>query len=234
MPPVDWGSLAQRGADLYELYPPAVAAATISTLSSVARDEPAMTADMLAVLPQGARLHALEFRMKSPISLAAKIASRVESAAALVSVDEVQGEVTDLVRYTVVAPSSADVASNARASLEALVERGWEVRELEHSFVEGSPYKGLHAIVRHEASGRDVEVQFHSERAIALKDVCHVEYETMRDPSRGGEERLAAFDSMAASWADVDAPPGVDSLEVGGVRVRAKHYRRPAIQSKME
>ncbi len=223
-PPVAWGDPIPTATDLYSRFEPDVAAATIAALEDAATAEPAITADVITAAPAGCRMHGLEYRMKSPGSLAAKI-DKKSSELPYPTPHDISGRLTDFVRYTVVTTTDAAVADAAKTTLTVLIRRGWTIRELEHSFVDGNPYKGLHAIARHRSSDMDVEIQFHSERGIAVKDAHHADYEVMRDASQPRAARAAAFEKMAAAWDQVDAPAGVDGLVVGGIRVVEKEYR---------
>jgi hypothetical protein len=232
LPAVDWGPDPAGPAQLYERYPDPVAGAAVSSLRYLREVEPEMTADICWALPKDARPHGLAFRMKSPGSLARKIESRV----ALSDYDEVTTydvaeKMTDLVRYTGVASHPDEVVSMARSTLRRLKRRGWEVIEVEHSYVEGNPYKGLHTLVRDPRSGIAVEVQFHSEQSQAVKDRYHVEYEVARDLDQPPSVRAAADATMRRAWAEVPHPAGIEQLTVlAGVAVTAKSYpaRRPA------
>ena len=119
----------------------------------------------------------------------------------------------------------------ARSTLRRLKRRGWEVIEVEHSYVENNPYKGLHTLVRDPRSGIAVEVQFHSEQSQAVKDRYHVEYEVARDLDQPPAVRAAADNTMRQAWAEVAHPAGIEQLTVlAGVAVTARAYppRRPA------
>ncbi len=223
-PDGDWGPAIPSAADLYLTYDPDIASAAISALTHISRSEPAITADVVAAAPTGCRVHGLEYRMKSPAALAAKIAKKSRELP-YPSPEEVSTRLADVIRYTIVAPRGGEIVPTAVTMLSQLVKNGWAVRELEHSFVEGNPYKGLHAVVRDPGTSQDIEIQFHSEQGITIKEAQRSEYELMRDPNQPRSVRAAAFDRMAAAWGTVNTPDGVAAIEVAGVRVRVKVYR---------
>lgn len=168
-------------------------------------------------------MHGLEFRMKSPQSLARKIADRVQTRPQL-SADEHADRLTDVVRYTAVATEADQVVPTAQHMLATLREQGWEVVEAEHSYVPGNPYKGLHTLVRRGTV--TAELQFHSEASQGVKDRYHVEYEVARDSTQPLERRLEADATMRRVWDEVPTPAGLHDLsELGGVPLAAKTYR---------
>lgn len=225
-PDVDWGNVPTVE-DLYEKHGNAITDAALLELKRVAAIEPEITAAIIHAAPADCRMHGLEYRMKSPSSLASKISNRLDDDSEI-HPREITSRLTDFVRYTVVAPDAARVTSAARETLTALTSTGWGIREIEHSFVDGNPYKGLHSIViHHGATDQDVEIQFHSEAGIAIKDQYHVDYETLRDMSQPHSARAAAFDTMATAWSTVPTPPGLEDLRIGDVAATEKVYRRP-------
>lgn len=203
--------------------------ATVSSLRYLREVEPEMTIDMLWALPKEARPHGLEFRVKSPSSLARKIETRVELGDYDSTSYEIAERLTDLVRYTGVCASPDEVVPMARSTLRRLRRRGWEVVEAEHSYVDDNPYKGLHVLVRDPRSGLTIEVQFHSEQSQEVKDRYHVQYEIARDLSRPAAVRNEADDEMRRAWSRVPHPAGIEELTgLCGVPVKPKRYvRRP-------
>lgn len=223
VPAVDWGEHPST-ADLYEQYDPKVADATVATLRRTCQAEPEMTRDIVTSLPQGVRAHGLEFRVKSPQSLARKIRTRTESRAASgLSADQHADRLTDVVRYTAVCQDPDKLTSTAQTTLATLQEQGWEVVEAEHSYVAGSPYKGLHTLAR--KGSITAELQFHTEASQAVKDKYHVEYEVSRDPKTPLDQRLQADETMRKAWDAVPTPNGLTALKsLGGVPLATKTY----------
>lgn len=228
LPEINWtddqGNPPPTPAQLYERYDEQVAGATVSALRYLGKAEPEVTGDVQRAVPDGCRLHGLEYRMKSPGSLAAKIARKADDDPDASPYD-VSERVTDLLRYTAVASSPDGVVAMARDTIRRLKRRGWDMLEAEHSYVSGNPYKGLHTVLRHRKSGQEVEVQFHSEDSIQVKEAWHSQYSIMRDGDRSRAERSAAFKAMAKAWRAVTTPAGMDQLRVlGGVTVKARTY----------
>lgn len=227
-PDVDWGSAAPSTAELYDSYGPVIAGAAISELERVASIESEITAAIIAAAPADCRMHNLEFRMKSPASLASKIESRI-LVDPTATPREITARLTDFVRYTVVTPTPERVTSAAQETLDGLVAKGWDVREIEHSFVNGNPYKGLHSIVVHHGdTDQAVELQFHSEDGAAIKDRFHHDYETLRDQMQPFADRAAAHKTMVDAWSTVPTPPGLVDLHIGSVVAVEKAYGPPS------
>lgn len=222
IPEVEWGSVP-TAQDLYDTYDPDVAAATIEALQRVSKQEPTITAAVVAAVPEDCRTDGLAFRVKSPASLARKIATKAEQRPDL-GAHDVSATLTDFVRYTVVAPKPERLASCATETMGELQPNGWTVIEAEHMYVDQNPYRGLHVIARHEDSGQDVEIQFHTEQEIAIKNEFHVQYEVERDRSIPRGQRAKAREEMVVAWQDVERPPGVVDLPIGDIVVVEKRY----------
>lgn len=224
IPEVKWDDPVPTAAELYDKYDADVAAATIEALQRVSAHEPAITEAVFAAVPEGCRMDGLASRMKSPASLARKIAAKAQLRPDLSAHDVSTTEITDFVRYTVVADKPDRLASCATETMDQLRAKGWIDIEAEHMYVDGNPYKGLHVIARHEASGQDVEIQFHTEQEIAIKNKFHEQYEIERNSDVPRRERAEAREVMVVAWRDVEQPPGVVDLSFGDVVVVAKPY----------
>lgn len=228
LPEINWnddeGNPSPGPAELYERYDDQIAGATVAALQYLAAAEPEVTGDMVSAVPEGGRLHGLEFRMKSPGSLVGKIARKAE-ADPDASPYDVSEKVTDLLRYTAVAPKPEGLVTMARETVRRLKRRGWDMLEAEHSYVPGNPYKGLHTVLRHPQTGQEVELQFHTEDSMRTKEAWHGKYAIMRDGDRPRAERSEAYKAMAAAWQDIPTPAGLDRMHVlGGVSVKTRAY----------
>lgn len=217
-------------ATLWDRYPPAVAGEAVATILEACAEESGITTDHLQVVPNGARMHALEFRVKSPSSLARKILSRLRRDRAAIgegTARDIAVRLTDVVRYTAVCVQHDELASTARSMVAALQSRSYRLVEAEHSYVDGNPYKGLHLLVA-APLGRVFELQIHSELSQTVKDELHVDYELERDMDLDWEERAAARGRMEKLSASVPTPAGLDELtHLGDVPVRARAYPNP-------
>ncbi|MFD6677634.1 hypothetical protein ACFWDA_25150 [Rhodococcus zopfii] len=222
-PDVDWATdPASIPEQLYADHPAHVAALVVETMIAAKQQEAAMTADVLAALPEEARMQGLEFRMKSPASLARKLADRVK-AAPFAEPERIVEKITDVVRYTAISRPE-QVVDTARMMAGSLADRGWTVIEAEQSYLDGNQYKGLHMLARHPA-GLVAEFQFHTDASQQVKDDTHIDYERARDTGVPATERAALIEKMTARWAQVPTPPGLTQLsELGGCPVTPKNY----------
>ncbi len=209
----------------------------IATLLETREEEHQVTTVMIKSTPEGARLHGLEFRVKSPASLARKIAQRAmtrrQSPAAAAA------SIADLVRYTAVTRDHDDLVATAVSMVDALEAQGFTVREAEHSYAPGNPYKGLHLQLvsparpaadgqGEAAAGMVVELQIHSEASQAIKDEIHIDYELERDTATDWSERAAARRRMVAASSVIAEPRGLTELEeLGGAKLTMKVYADP-------
>ncbi|TCN53452.1 hypothetical protein EV641_10696 [Rhodococcus sp. SMB37] len=222
-PVIDWATdPASTPEQLFHDYPDHVAALVVDLMTAAKQQEAAMTSDVLAALPTGARMHGLAFRMKSPDSLARKLDQRYKKAP-FIPPELHAADITDVVRYTAISHPS-EVVTTARMMVEGLAERGWTVIEAEQSYLEGNQYKGLHVLARH-SSGHIAEFQFHTDASQQLKDDTHGDYVKARDTRVPAAERAALTENMAARWATIPTPAGLAALtELGGCVVTPKHY----------
>lgn len=189
--------------------------AAVHLIGAAVKVEPEFTSALTSAAGQ-ARIDGLQYRVKSPDSLARKIASRRSAGDSL---DDVAGQITDILRSTVVAERSDQVAATFTSVSSALESQGWAVSEIESSFVAGNPYKGLHFLVSKD--GVTAEMQVHTEQTMAIKLVHHADYEISRDPRRSEAERAAAWQTMVDAWAEVEHPDlsdldGVEQKRYGG------------------
>lgn len=225
---MDWGPTPATPEDLYLRYDNDTAAATIHALQRIRQLEPEITASLLqAAATSDVQMTAalLAFRVKSPQSMARKIAAKV--AATLEISPEATGDrLTDVLRYTFIVDQHDQLVTHARTVVSNLQSRDWTVVEAEHSYVAGNPYKGLHLVMR-SPTGQVVEVQVHSVPSQAVKDRMHVDYERQRDLHVPSAARAAARERMIRAWQKIRRPAGLDGLVLGGVDVVEKTYSSP-------
>lgn len=231
-PDVDWAK-GPEPAELWEQMPAPAVAEALGTLLDVREEEREVTTTMLRCTPEGVRLHGLEFRMKSPASLARKIMTKATTKRQ--SPADAAASITDLVRYTAVSSEHEDLVPTARTMVDALSAQGFRVHEAEHSYVQGNPYKGLHLLVtcpdravegqEQPRAGMVVELQVHSELSQRVKDSIHVDYELERDPDADWSQRAQARARMESAASELPVPPGLEELRtLGGVTVTIKQY----------
>jgi hypothetical protein len=203
-----------------------VADATIDALLEAKHHEANMTSQLLASVGAGpGTLVGLEWRLKSPRSLARKIGDRAIERG--LTPAQAAGQLTDTIRYTIVTAKQTDLIPTLIRATDVLVNNGWTVLEAEESFVQGNPYKGIHLILS-GSTGHRCEVQFHTLAAFERKQLGHTDYETYRDIELPLPVRIEAFNKSVELWSDVPTPPGLRRLTaIGGVDFKSKKYPPP-------
>lgn len=225
-PEVAWGEDEADGAKLYAEYPPGIAGEAIALVAEAQVREKATTDALIRVSAEvpDCRLAGLEWRMKSPRSLARKLDKKswMYRSPDLASLARVGATVTDLLRYTVVSRRHERLGSSVVAVVRALEQQGLHLREAESMYVEGNPYKGFHLLVE-DTAGNLSEVQVHSELSLAIKEKAHPLYEVSRDGNRSRSERRDADRQLRKLYAGVSTPSDLPA-ELGKVKVKTKEY----------
>ena len=217
----DHGNPPPTPAQLYERYDQLLAGATVDSLRWLRIAEPVATRALQQAVPDGCRLHGLEHRIKSPQSLVAEIARKSDADPGFSAYDV---RVPDLLRYTAVAASSDRVVAMTRETIRELRGHGWGLVEMESSFVHGNPRMDLRAILQNHQNGQEIEVQFHSEQSIEVKDAWHSQYGVVRDGDRPRSERSEVYQAMVEAWQSVEAPAGLDDLRSSGMPVKTRTF----------
>lgn len=215
--PLDWGDRLPSRADLESAYGAQATRTSLAMIAAAAAVEPDVTKALLAALADQTRPLGLHHRVKSPTSLARKLAM-YETA------DTPGRPVTDVLRYTVLTEHPAGLVAATRATVAGLERTGWSVTDVHHSYVEGSRYKGIHVDMRTH-QGQRVEVQFHSEASAEIKDRTTALYAVSRDRGLSQATRAAAAAEGIRLSATLDIPAGLPELgHLGGVPVRPRRY----------
>lgn len=200
---------------------PAVVDATLPLVKKAMAAEPRVTADFLNALPDGARPHGLEHRIKSPGSIADKIDRKSDT----VPVSVTAGKMNDVVRYTSVVPTNKDLIPSAKLIVENMTAEGWQITQAQHSYVPDSPYKGIHCTMKSEEFGVSVELQFHTEKSQAIKDETHGLYEFARDPRTPAVDKNTADAQLRKASEAIAHPDDLETFRtLGGVDVERIVY----------
>lgn len=221
--PLDWGSSIASKAEIVAKYGVEATTESLRLLTKAAAVEGRITDAVIAAIGDEAASYHLENRMKSPESLARK----------LVKYDDYYRRTDrnpeDVLRYTAAVQHPDDLTRAAIRTVERLRSQQWQMESAIHSYVEGSRYKGLHALLH--SHGERVELQVHSRESIDVKERTTPLYNIERDTEQPREARDAARRECVALSARMTQPSGIDELdELGGVPVRAVSYgkKRPA------
>lgn len=209
--PLDWGSPPPTRAETESEYGRRATATSLAMIAAAILVEPAITKAVLAALADTVRPHDLAHRVKSPHSLARKLADRAEKGQSAWA--------NDVLRYTLVTDDHADLVPTTRQTVAELTSRGWRVASAFHSYADGNRYKGIHADL--VTGGQCVELQFHSRQSLAVQAAGRRWYEVERDAGAHDHVRRRARQECVRLASGLPAPPGIDGLRrLGGVRVR--------------
>lgn len=215
--PVDWGTDPGTAAEIVQRHGQKVAERTLRMLERLVEAEPRVTAEFLAAMPSTGSAYHLASRIKSPTSLARKLADRQRSRAWTQPIE-------DVLRYTVLTEHPQTVVAATRRTADGLGRAGWQVGSAMHSYTEGSRYKGIHAWLK-TSTGDPVEVQFHSAESVAVKEATTPYYEIERSADATAAERTDARRECIRLSATLIHPPDIAGLtEIGGRRVAVNNY----------
>jgi hypothetical protein len=220
--PLDWGT-PPSAADITKLHGADATRRSLRLLEQAAAVEPVVTAQFLDALPSGTTPYQLSRRVKSPESLARKIADWEES--------NDRYPIDDVLRYTVLTETPDELVAAARQTVDAVSDYDWRVRYAMHSYTEGSRYKGIHTNLAVRGAPR-IEIQFHSVASVKVKEMTTRWYEVERSATATSDERADARQRCVEASATLSLPRGIDELKrLGGRRVAVNNYsdsRQPA------
>ncbi|MEV6272359.1 hypothetical protein AB0L64_34660 [Kribbella sp. NPDC051936] len=186
-------------------------------MTKAASVEPRVTDAVVSAIGVEATPDHLKNRMKSPQSLARKLATYEDFYRRSQQVPE------DVLRYTALVKHPDELTQAAIRTIDRLNDNNWQTQAAHHSYVDGSRYKGLHAFLR--AQGESVELQVHSNESIEVKERTTGLYEIERDRRQPGAARDAARRECIALSDQMTQPAGIEQLkELGGVPVNAISY----------
>lgn len=189
-------------------------------------DEPEMTQALRQMGTEtGMNMIYAQHRIKMPISIAEKIVKLQKEAESkglpVPSVDEAAGKIKDLIRYTMAINEQdpeafenfADSAANTKALLDA---SGWKYIHdsgTNYWFKQAKDgYLGYNAKYYHAATGRTVEIQFHTYQSAQTAHRNHVLYEKARKLPEGDPERFRLDRLQFEAWMVVKRPSGTNKL----------------------
>lgn len=170
-----------------------------------------VTKAVLAGCGEGTHFARLQSRVKSPMSLARKLASDAQRHIDR-SLLDLAAEINDVLRYTHVS-DERDLSSCLGALAKALDAAGYRLREALDLF-RASRYRGFHVTFA-APDGLLFEVQFHTHASLQHAESSHADYEIWRDRSRPRADRNAALQRLVSGAAAVSSPPGLPDQLLG-------------------
>lgn len=143
--------------------------------------EPTITQDMVdAARKTGSKMYGLEYRLKQPTSIAAKIGADAKEDG--ISFSSAAKSIKDAVRYTVVSDDSS-YASSYRNVASYLASKGYTESRCKNNFAAYKEGKILHKSIQsvfQDPSGYKFEVQFQTPSSQAAKELKIPIYEERR------------------------------------------------------
>lgn len=174
-----------------------------SVIEKAKNAEPAITEGLKALAEgAGAKLVDLEFRLKSPESLARKVVQKAADKG--ISIEAAGKGINDAVRYTMLLKDD-DYSSATDAVISKLEAEGNKRIDVENFWAPGNPYKGINTVFESK-EGQRFELQFHTKGSFATKSRGHVQYEIFRDPKYPESARKQAMEHMVRIWNFVQTP----------------------------
>ena len=188
-----------------------VVAAANDVHATAVKQAVGITADIQSLVPKGAELTGLPYRVKTPESLAVKI--RSDSIANKITPKTAASEVFDSVRFTQTS-SPGRMAADANHTLDGLRSRGYEVTKVKNTWGndQGNPYYGVNVKVLHP-SGQQIEMQFHTPESFDVKEVkLHGLYDQQKLTTPHSPEWTSLNDQMHALSGGMTVPKDVHSI----------------------
>lgn len=181
------------------------AAAGVATRAAAV--EPEITAQMQSMASKyGTKLEGLQFRLKTKESLGRKI--KDDAQAMRVTPEAAAANISDSVRYTMNI-SDEKYAGVSKRVLSDLNAKGYHTR-VKNYWQHGDPYQGINVAVTHP-NGTKFELQFHTSKSLAVKEVIHKDYEQYRT-SKDNHLRKVLWQKMSDEAAAIPVPPGVEAI----------------------
>jgi hypothetical protein len=187
-----------------------VPAKAIGTQAAAA--EPAVTKNVTgATAEAGGEMIGLEHRLKTPESLARKIATEMEEDH--ISAEEAAARISDAVRYTSSFPPNKLVAGTQKI-LAKMQSEGNVIVKLKNTWLDPkATYKGINAQVR-APDGQMFEMQFHTPESFWAKDAgTHKIFEAMRKLPKDSPEWKALDDQQKEIFAKLEVPKDIDQIK---------------------
>lgn len=185
-----------------------------SIFSKASKVEPKITEDLIdSANKSGSKMYGLEYRLKQPTSLAAKIGADAKEKD--LSFEEASKGIKDSVRYTVLSDTDHYV-DNYNALKNELLEKGYSEVRFKNYFE-----KYRNGEVRHKAiqctyqspDGFDFEVQFHTPESQAVKELKIPLYEEIRKQGVSTERKERLEKEMQDLAERIPDPPGVYDIK---------------------
>jgi hypothetical protein len=156
----------------------------------------------------GAELAGREFARKSEESLARKVATAMLRGK---TAREALDAIKDSVRYTIKS-SDEDYGRVTQDAVDKLKGEGFTPLEVKNSWGDATGYRGINSFWRDEATGKVIEVQFHTDSSLMAKELTHPIYDLERLPSLGDDAAGRLRELQNRVFDEVPVPSGAPSV----------------------
>ncbi|MBO7451084.1 MAG: GNAT family N-acetyltransferase [Clostridiales bacterium] len=188
------------------------------------KEEPKITNDILDVVKKSnATMYGLDYRLKQPTSIAAKIGSDSKSDG--ISMEQAASGINDTIRYTVLA-NDKNFTDTYRSVQQSLTEKGYSERKCKNFFEGFKNGKVSHKAVQSSYQSPDgmiFEVQFQTPLSQAAKELKVPLYEEVRQASTSPSRREYLIGQMNALANNVSDPPNVFDIPSFSASSKVKH-----------
>jgi hypothetical protein len=157
------------------------------TLERVRKAEPDLTKAIKTIATEtpGATLAGLEHCLKDTERCKEKISAEARLKPER-SIDDIGENLPDIIRYTYQFETDRYYEGCSKVA-DQLRSHGYDLYDVRDSWRD-SQYKGINTRWR-DSSGQPFEVQLHTDESFSAKQLTHVAYERLRDPSTSDQER---------------------------------------------
>lgn len=162
-------------------------------LQKAEKSEPKITNDIKEITAVvGGKNAGLDFRLKTKESAYRKIKEVLDENIGLEKEDLALGEMWDLNRYTVILPADKLVDGGDKF-LSEMKDKGYKVFSVKNTWLDSNnPYKGIN-VKMVSPNGQKMEVQFHTEKNLNVKEKMHKLYEKYRvETSQTKKDKIKA------------------------------------------
>ena len=172
--------------------------------------EPLVTKHMKKIAGQSnATLRKLQFRIKTLKSIKRKLTNLAKETPKP-SIQHLAKGLKDTVRYTAVFPEEG-FAGNVTSMHNQLQAQGFKLEKVSNYFGEKGAYQGINAKYIDPASGKTLELQFHTKQSASIVEKNHPLYERAR-VSTDPKEVTRLNKEMADNWEGFRMPDGAENL----------------------
>lgn len=187
--------------------------------------EPAVTSDVMnAVSAAGGKMYGLQYRLKQPTSLAAKIGADATEKG--LTFNEAANGIKDTIRYTSIADNDnfVDAYNKTKAALEG---QGYEEVKCKNYFEDYQNGKVMHKAVQSTYAtpdGFEFELQFQTPESQTAKELKIPIYEERRSAGLTEERKQELEDAMRDLAEQVPYPKDIETIQAHSKGVKHSDF----------